>query len=105
MSNGTAFARPEPPNAPEPGMRWAAVPADKATWAPAPPGKTCRGRGPGGRAHGVPAALQRMRGVAARIPWHYCVEEHGEGRWVEDAGGELVVMEWQQEPDDEHPGS
>lgn len=100
MSNGTAFARPEPPHAPDPGMRWSAVPADERVWAPAPPGKTCRGQGPDGLAHGAPAALRRMRGIGARVPWHYCVEEHGEGRWVEDVDGEPAVLEWRQVEDE-----
>jgi hypothetical protein len=109
LSNGTAFARPEPPHAPEPGTRWEAVPADPHVWAPAPPPeegapvRTCRGQGPDGRAHGVHAVLRRRRGILKPVDWWYCAE-HAEGRWVEPVDGAPAVMEWRQVPD-EHPGS
>jgi hypothetical protein len=40
-----------------------------------------------------------MRGVGTRVPWHYCEQEHGEGRWIEPVDGKPVVMEWRQVDD------
>lgn len=112
MSNGTAFARPEPPHAPEPGLRWEAVPADPRVWSPVPPpeegtaAKTCRWRGSGEQhACGRVAVLRRMRGIQRRVPWHYCDNPlHSDGRWIEDVDGKPAVMEWRQVDDPDWDG-
>jgi hypothetical protein len=84
VENGTAKVTrlPVPHDAPE-GFRWVAVVEADPAWALAEPGKTCRQRMPGGRAHGVPATVRKRIGITRVVGWNFC-PEHADGHWAED---------------------
>lgn len=95
MENGTAKVTrpPVPHDAPE-GFHWVVTAEPDAAWAPAEPGKTCRQRMPGGRAHGAPATVRKRIGITRRVDWNFC-DEHAQGHWVEGEGKNARVYHWE----------
>lgn len=100
MESMTAERPPVPYPAP-PGDVWVAEEAGP-DWQPAEAGRKCRALGPGGTAHGAPAAVRQLHGLHRRVWWQFCLQ-HGEGHWIEDG----KVMQWvlKDEPGPQPPES
>ena len=97
MTEVDQAARPAPPGAAKPGMKWEAQPAPASGAGVPHPSMTCRYKlGVKDKACGRAAVLFIWRGVRSRVRWHYCGEHAAVyGYWREGAR----IMRWAQVPE------